>query len=78
MSGEHNPAHDPECYRRFLPEGEPPPWPCICEPLRLARADERERIAQAIDAAIQGIWNGMDFGLLKAARIARTGGGDER
>lgn len=79
--------HDEFCRVAALPvlyKGVP--VPCSCEEIRNARADERERIAQTIEAVhrqaaetdpeAEEYWGFWDEGMLYAARIAR-GGSDE-
>lgn len=82
--------HDPLCYRHA--EGKRRPLiDCDCRIITLARADERERIAQAIEAC-RAAWNNDWRGLAAAgatvgpgtvrvtydecARIARSGGSE--
>lgn len=68
-------AHDPLCLSVKHPG---PHGLCDCGTIRIVRADERERIAQAIEAE-RDLYERLDYEVQifsDAARIARNGGRD--
>ena len=68
--------HDPLCYQSHRAGGPTLGGPCECVVIRQARADERERIAQAIENECdRGDYTDWEKRVYDdAAGIARNGG----